>query len=73
MERMITRTAGQLSRMSQVASMPFSSGMVMSMSTTSGCSAWARLTASRPLPTVPTTAISPSACKMKLKPSRTTA
>src|SRR5207253_2729399 len=57
-ESMRTRAFGSRSRMIRVASMPFRSGMLLSIRTTSGCSSVVWRTASRPLLTVATTSMS---------------
>ena len=59
--------------MRRVASMPSSSGMRMSMSTTSGSSALAIVTASAPSEASPTTSRSSSASRIILNPARTSA
>ncbi|CAM5480413.1 hypothetical protein SALBM217S_06998 [Streptomyces griseoloalbus] len=56
---------------SRVASMPLSSGMRMSIRTTSGASSRTCSTASRPLTASPTTSMSGMALSSTEKPSRT--
>src|ERR1035437_1234114 len=69
----ITRACGTDDARRRVASMPFSSGMLTSITTTSGRSCSARSTASRPLAASPTISMSASAARIILKPWRTTA
>ncbi len=73
---MITRVGESSSRAAttrRVASMPSSSGMRMSISTTSGFSRRAMSTACTPSTASPTTSMSSSASKIILKPARTSA
>jgi hypothetical protein len=69
-----TRTRAPLpfSASAFIALTPSRIGIRRSMSTTSGCSARARSTASRPLAASPATSNSPLASKMPRSPSRTT-
>src|ERR1035437_3797907 len=68
-----TRVRGESSMRRRVASMPFSSGMATSITTTSGFSFWASSTASRPLPASPAISISGCAARIIRKPWRTSA
>ena len=52
----------------RVASMPFRSGMEMSMITTWGASSWTNLTTSRPLSASPTISMSGSAAQQRAEP-----
>src|ERR1700722_9043989 len=68
-----TRVRGAAATRRRVASIPFSSGMATSITTTSGCSCSASSTASRPLPASPTICISGCVSRIKRKPLRTMA
>ena len=68
-----TRVWGVEAASRRVASMPFSSGMLTSITTTSGFSRSANSTASRPLPASPTISMSGCAARIMRKPCRTTA
>ncbi len=68
---MRTRAAASAATISRVASMPLSSGMRMSIRTTSGSSAATWRTASRPLTASPTTSMSGIAPSSTENPSRT--
>src|SRR5436309_8622876 len=70
--RMSTLARLARSTIQRVASMPFSSGSVMSMTTTSGCSSSAISTALRPSPVSPTISILSSVARMRRRPWRTT-
>ena len=63
----------EMAPISRVASMPFSSGIAISISTMSGQSLATKFTACRPLAATPRTVISGSASSRKERPSRTTA
>src|SRR5438876_10375603 len=72
-ERISTRVSGQRSTMRRVASTPSSSGIAMSMMTTSGRRRCASATASRPFPATPITCRSWPPSSKARRPSRTTA
>jgi hypothetical protein len=67
-----TRAPMPFSAISLIALTPSRTGIRRSISTTSGCRAAARSTASRPLAASPATSNSPLASKMPRRPSRTT-
>lgn len=71
MVRTSTFASAFAATISRVASMPFSSGIRMSISTTSGWSAATWPTASRPFTASPTTSMSGIAFSSTEKPSRT--
>ena len=71
MVRTTTPTSGSTSRKRRVASMPFRSGICMSMRITSGLTSVARSTASFPVAASPTTSISGSEPSTARRPSRT--
>src|SRR5688572_18771199 len=73
MLRARTLVCGCDSAMRRVASMPLSSGIATSMTTTSGFSCSVMVTASRPLPASPTISMSAWAPRIIRKPWRTTA
>ncbi len=68
-----TRACGAFSAMRRVASMPFSSGMATSITTTSGFSLAASSSASRPFPASPTISISDCSARIIWNPRLTTA
>src|SRR6059058_3372760 len=71
MVRMSTLASFSCLKMRRVASIPFSSGSVRSINTTSGCRRSASSTALRPSPASPTTSISSSVARMQRSPCRT--
>src|SRR5213076_112 len=71
--RINTRVAGCAATMRRVAAIPSSTGMRMSISTTSGRSRRASVTASSPSPASPTTVVSGSVSKIFRRPTRTSA
>jgi hypothetical protein len=70
MVSMITPTLGWSAKMRRVASMPFMSGIWMSMRITSGVTAAAWVMASWPVAASPTTAVSAAAFSSAANPSR---
>src|SRR5437867_7908509 len=73
MLRASTRARGAEREIRRVASMPFSSGIATSMTTTSGSKRSASSTASRPVPASPTTSMSCCESSISRKPCRTIA
>ena len=73
MDSPITFTSGHSARICRVASIPFMPGMLMSMSTTSGCNSFVRSTPALPSAASPTTSRSGSARSIWARAWRTTA
>src|SRR5690606_12195589 len=70
MDKMMTFTSGHISRSFSVAVTPFSTGMLMSNSTTSGLCCWQNSITCRPSAHSPITSRSCSMLRIRLSPSR---